>query len=193
MICSFVWKRCRLCLKIFGSRISIKAHIKKHEALQTKRFSCSKCSDIFPTIDDYRSHMETKHCVTIPKRIYPEDKSTSNPLGRFPFLHVRCLIIVNFMRYLYIMNVYQGDPVKEEDLNFYMTPIDMTCDMDGCTTEFTSLSNARAHYSNVHNSNGYIKCCDMKLRFQIDLKDHISWHKNPASFRYILIGILLVC
>lgn len=62
--------------------------------------------------------------------------------------------------------------------------------MDGCTTVFTSLSNARIHYLNDHCiPNGYIKCCDMKLKTQIDVKDHIAWHKDPASFKYILFSI----
>lgn len=68
--------------------------------------------------------------------------------------------------------------------NFDFGLFDMSCDVDGCTTVFTSLSNARIHYLNVHTmANGYIKCCNMKLRFQTAVKDHIAWHKDPASFK----------
>lgn len=76
---------------------------------------------------------------------------------------------------------YLADPVENWNTLFF----DMTCDMDRCATVFTSLSNARIHYLNVHSiPNGYVKCCDMKLKTQIDVNDHIAWHKNPASFRF---------
>lgn len=110
--------------------------------------------------------MKTHHSVTIPMRKFVQNETASNPLNN------------------------EADPVDEE--NWDSGLFDMTCDVDSCTTVFTSLSNAKEHYLNVHFKRcGYIKCCDtncrsLKLRSPADIKDHIVWHKNPECFKYIL-------
>lgn len=54
---------------------------------------------------------------------------------------------------------------------------------DECPTEFQALNEAQVHYLNEHNnSRGYIKCCDMKLREEHMIKEHIAYHKNPDIY-----------
>lgn len=53
------------------------SHVKKHRALQSKKFTCDICSEIFARIEPYRSHMGTKHGVEIPKRRVYRDQSNS--------------------------------------------------------------------------------------------------------------------
>lgn len=161
-------KRCRLCCKVFSSRCSIVGHVNSHATLHSQKFTCEKCSDIFPRILDYRTHMETKHNITIPKRIFTQAETLSNPL----------------------VHHQAADAIEEviSDLGLF----DMTCDVDNCITVFSSLSNAREHYLNVHtNRQGYIKCCDinccnLKLRTPFDVKDHVAWHKDPECFKYTI-------
>lgn len=84
----FLVDRCRLCRnKNFGSRRILIAHINEHKALQCKKFTCDTCPDIFPRIEDFRLHMETKHGVMIPKQKSSRHESASNPLGWFLYLN----------------------------------------------------------------------------------------------------------
>lgn len=49
--------------------------------------------------------------------------------------------------------------------------------------QFQSLNEAQVHYFNEHNiTRGYIKCCDMKLREDNIVKEHIAYHKNPELY-----------
>lgn len=58
---------------------------------------------------------------------------------------------------------------------------DLKC--DECPIEFQTLNEAQVHYMNVHNNNrGYIKCCDVRLREDCMVKEHIAYHKNPAAY-----------
>lgn len=69
------------------------------------------------------------------------------------FFACSILIIVNFHAAFICIHDYLADPVEEE--NWDLGLFDMTCDVDGCTAVFTSLSpnrslsNAREHYLNV--------------------------------------------
>lgn len=61
---------------------------------------------------------------------------------------------------------------------------DMNCDIDECSTVFTSYDDARDHYLDVHRiENGYIKCCNTKFRGLINVKSHIAWHSNPDTYK----------
>lgn len=54
---------------------------------------------------------------------------------------------------------------------------------DDCSTEFESLTEAQVHYLNEHNNGrGYVKCCNMKLREDMMIKEHIAYHKNPDIY-----------
>lgn len=58
---------------------------------------------------------------------------------------------------------------------------DLKC--DECPIEFHALNEAQAHYLTEHNQNrGYLKCCDMKLREDHMVKEHIAYHKNPDAY-----------
>lgn len=59
---------------------------------------------------------------------------------------------------------------------------DLKC--DECLVEFCALNEAQVHYLNEHNNNrGYIKCCDIKLREELMVKEHIAYHKNPDIYQ----------
>lgn len=61
------------------------------------------------------------------------------------------------------------------------TQFDLKC--DNCTVEFQNLNDAQVHYFNEHNmARGYLKCCDMKLREDVMVKEHMAYHKNPDIY-----------
>lgn len=58
---------------------------------------------------------------------------------------------------------------------------DMKC--DECSATFESLNQAQSHYLSEHESmRGYIKCCDIKLRDENLVKEHITYHLQPEQF-----------
>lgn len=81
----------------------------------------------------------------------------------------------------------EAEEEEEEDPNWDVekpTFFDMTCNVKDCAIVFSSLANARKHYNRAHNNpNGFIKCCDIKLRTSYDVKEHIAWHKDRACFK----------
>lgn len=58
---------------------------------------------------------------------------------------------------------------------------DTSCDK--CHAIFQTLSEARTHYIDQHDSfNGYVKCCGKRFKKRSHVTDHILWHQNPNSF-----------
>lgn len=71
--------------------------------------------------------------------------------------------------------------VKPDEKEAIWKRFDLNC--DECKTEFKGLNDAQVHYLNEHNnSRGYIKCCNMKLREEHMIKEHIAYHKNPKIY-----------
>lgn len=71
-------------------------------------------------------------------------------------------------------------PNAESDIEF-PDHLDMSC--NECSVIFKSWKHSKFHYSEEHNiANGYVKCCDRKLKYIPDVKDHIEWHSNPNAF-----------
>lgn len=67
---------------------------------------------------------------------------------------------------------------------FIKENFDLKCDHDLCSQTFTTLHDARRHYKEQHNeNNGYIKCCNTKLRELSLIRDHIKSHLKPDSFK----------
>lgn len=64
-----------------------------------------------------------------------------------------------------------------------MKNFDMKC--DNCQEEFQSLNEAQSHYLSVHNSRGYVKCCDIKLREEVLVKEHVAYHIDPDSYQSV--------
>lgn len=53
-----------------------------------------------------------------------------------------------------------------------------------CDTEFDTLKMAKIHYSSSHrNPNGFLSCCNLKLKTNVAVFDHIQWHIDPHTFR----------
>lgn len=76
--------------------------------------------------------------------------------------------------------------VSPEQRETIWKTFDRTCDnCDNGSTQFDSLNEAQIHYLNEHNiSKGYVKCCDMKLREESYVKEHIAYHNNPELYSY---------
>lgn len=75
----------------------------------------------------------------------------------------------------------------EQIKNVMDNHFNMNCDF-GCMS-FNSLKMASAHYTSEHNNKyGYVRCCDIKLRTNPHVMDHIQWHINPDTFRYVPVN-----
>lgn len=60
----------------------------------------------------------------------------------------------------------------------------MKCDT--CEFEFTSLKTAKLHYFDAHQiPDGYLKCCGIKFKVNSKINDHIQYHLDPESYKYI--------
>lgn len=58
---------------------------------------------------------------------------------------------------------------------------------DNCDTVFESLAEAQSHYIVKHEiTRGYIKCCDIKLREEQVLKEHIAYHLDPEAYQLVV-------
>lgn len=59
---------------------------------------------------------------------------------------------------------------------------EMSCSV--CTIAFKSLPDALYHYSNAHNiTDGFIRCCSLKIKTIQKLRGHLIWHKIPDIFK----------
>lgn len=64
---------------------------------------------------------------------------------------------------------------------------DMKC--DNCDAVFESLGEAQSHYIVKHEiTRGYIKCCDVKLREEQVLKEHIAYHLDPDAYELVVFS-----
>lgn len=57
----------------------------------------------------------------------------------------------------------------------------MFCNL--CTTNFETFAEAYKHYSDCHNTKGYLICCDRKFTRRNRVVDHIQIHLNPDAYR----------
>lgn len=57
----------------------------------------------------------------------------------------------------------------------------MTCEQ--CPVQFHTLTDAQMHYPNAHDvTRGYLRCCDLRLREENVIKEHIAYHANPELY-----------
>lgn len=72
--------------------------------------------------------------------------------------------------------------IEKRDAIDYPDYVDMSCSM--CPTMFDTIQNARQHYLEIHRlRNGYLRCCQIKMKSLTEVKEHIEWHSNPDLFR----------
>lgn len=57
---------------------------------------------------------------------------------------------------------------------------DLSC--DHCSAELKTLKQTVDHYANEHGEDGYMKCCDMRLKLRFQVEDHVRWHLDPNVF-----------
>lgn len=73
--------------------------------------------------------------------------------------------------------------MSQQQQDYMLAYFDMSCDL--CDIMFESFPHAKRHYLSTHETKGYIKCCNKKMRTLLAINDHIQWHKNPESLKYI--------
>lgn len=87
------------------------------------------------------------------------------------------------------MSIYSRRKLaKQKNLDFKklfadnLHRFDMTCDL--CSETFTTLNDARSHYTNAHNNTkGYIKCCNTKLTYRCEIVYHLYRHIEPEKYK----------
>lgn len=57
---------------------------------------------------------------------------------------------------------------------------DTACDY--CNEQISTLQIAQKHYHSEHGTDGYIKCCDLKLDTDDKTNGHILYHLYPEHF-----------
>lgn len=63
------------------------------------------------------------------------------------------------------------------------TSIELKCDI--CQVQVNTWRELRQHFLLAHTRTPYIKCCDTVYEKQRPLVEHLLWHKNPDSFKYV--------
>lgn len=59
----------------------------------------------------------------------------------------------------------------------------MKCDQCNDNVEFETFAEVKQHYLQVHNMNGYLRCCGSRFRLRCQVIDHIRQHVNPDALR----------
>lgn len=59
----------------------------------------------------------------------------------------------------------------------------MDCNM--CDQSYTTLGDLRSHYRIFHKRTGYVVCCNVKLKSQSRILQHLEFHMNPDAFKCI--------
>lgn len=80
-----------------------------------------------------------------------------------------------------------NDIDPDEKAAIIRSNVDMAC--DNCDTVFESLAEAHLHYFSVHDMKGYVKCCDIRIREDQVLKEHIAYHYNPDAYQWVCLLI----
>lgn len=49
--------------------------------------------------------------------------------------------------------------------------------------KFQTFKEFKKHYSSVHKTNGYLKCCGRTLHLRCNVLEHLQYHLNPDAYR----------
>lgn len=72
---------------------------------------------------------------------------------------------------------------KEKINEMINAHFDKTCDI--CGADLDSYLVAQRHYLKEHKvRDGYLKCCNIKLKTHRTVLDHVHWHDDPETFKY---------
>lgn len=64
------------------------------------------------------------------------------------------------------------------------THFEKKCDF--CDIQLDTFSSAQQHYLNEHKiRDGYLKCCNLKLKSPKVVSDHAHWHQDPNTFKSV--------
>lgn len=75
-------------------------------------------------------------------------------------------------------------PVEDQYHKFMVENFDLKCEQ--CEYIFSTFRDAKNHYKEKHNEiNGYLKCCSIKLKKNVFVRDHIKSHLNPDIFKCV--------
>lgn len=110
-----------------------------------------------------------------------KEKHMRNAHGMFSFdIFNICRLSLKNVNLIYYWNTF-SETMSQQQHDYMLAHMDMACDQ--CDEMFESFSHAKRHYLSAHETKGYIKCCNKKMRTLLAIDDHIQWHKNPESLR----------
>lgn len=72
---------------------------------------------------------------------------------------------------------YEGD----EQIREY---VKLACDLCASDELFATFRDLQAHFTNEHQTRGYVICCDRKIYRKDRILTHITNHVNPDAFKY---------
>lgn len=76
------------------------------------------------------------------------------------------------------IDISNVEPEKAQEI---WSNFDMTCEK--CPMQFRTLNEAQMHYPTAHDiARGYLRCCDLRLREEGVVKEHIAYHAHPELY-----------
>ncbi|XP_055314291.1 zinc finger protein 665-like [Sitodiplosis mosellana] len=155
-------------------------NLAEHKAGHTTQYTCDICQKTFLLKNSMKRHMREIH---VARSKFPCDQcDESFRMQKHLDTHVK-------MAHPKGLDGYEED-VRNIKINLSPEQIksvmdahfNMKCDF--CDVVFDGIKTARPHYLSQHDVQfGYIKCCNIKLRHNQIVMDHIQWHINPDTFK----------
>ncbi|XP_031622017.1 transcription factor grauzone-like [Contarinia nasturtii] len=174
--------KCKTCGVQLGTRRSFYKHNSWHNGPQ--RFVCDICDRSFNYKESLKLHMYRYH---IRGRNINESKCPAC-LTRFPTpktLEVHEAICRGPDAANVAKEQLKGlkdiiSSLSTADIQRVVAEhFDMNCDLCGEDFVATSLVQSQFHYMNEHQvADGYIKCCDLRLKHQDQILEHVPYHLN---------------
>lgn len=79
-----------------------------------------------------------------------------------------------------VKNVLRKEASKLNDeiiANFML----LNCDICGLCVE--TYNDLRLHFTQIHKSTAFVKCCGKTFQKPSLLAEHVQWHTNPSKFK----------
>lgn len=77
-------------------------------------------------------------------------------------------------------------PLDQDKIELILSQnYDSQCDICKEDLNTLSLERIKEHHKQKHSiEDGYIKCCDLKLRTNVKIHNHIQYHLHPNEHKY---------
>uniref|UniRef100_A0A1B0CE69 Putative transcription factor grauzone-like protein n=1 Tax=Lutzomyia longipalpis TaxID=7200 RepID=A0A1B0CE69_LUTLO len=77
-------------------------------------------------------------------------------------------------------------PSEEFTGNFDGVIIEMNCEV--CSETLPDFMELKKHFREKHNQEGYVKCCNLSLKNNPELLEHMHYHRDPSQFKCHVCG-----